>query len=558
MSVCRERAAQCADFLRKHAPLLQYHSCDFLKPQPPIAAEWVSALRSLSWEEIAGLAKGQAQDSWPASLRDFVATAHEQLIWPRYPPDSIPSQPLHKELCRGLSLKKQHEVERLAALVSTVASVAGTDHVVDLGCGEGYLTQVLSFMYALRVTGVDCQEDRKVGAERRSAKILSYIGSRERIAKARAAADPGPPGNPNQNPRRIDPDAILTATQHPHCGPDAAPSAKPPPATHQTPGDAGDAAPPPATSDASSLSQGTPPARIMAMTVSGTDSGTEQWLVCDTALIVGLHTCGDLGPSSLRLFRQSTAKALVSVGCCYHWLTEDREEDDYAMKKSLNPAVLAAPATAPSGGRHPAAASAASAGAGPTPVGYPLSVHLQGVALPLGNRVRELASHHTEIWATRTAQHHRLHGYRAALEVLLERHLPSVGDPRHGAIGRARLKAHETGGSFQCYAKAMLKRLQIGEEEISEAQIDEVSERYGDDDWKYAAALFALKQTLGAVVETLVQLDRAMFLLEEPRVAAVAIVPLFSPTDSPRNYVLVAVKEPAPLPSWLQPFTVTL
>lgn len=39
--------------------------------------------------------------------------------------------------------------------------------------------------------------------------------------------------------------------------------------------------------------------------------------------LVGLHTCGDLGSTALRLFTQvPTAKALCIVGCCYHHITE--------------------------------------------------------------------------------------------------------------------------------------------------------------------------------------------------------------------------------------------
>ena len=39
--------------------------------------------------------------------------------------------------------------------------------------------------------------------------------------------------------------------------------------------------------------------------------------------LVGLHTCGDLGSTALRLFVQvPTAKALCIVGCCYHHITE--------------------------------------------------------------------------------------------------------------------------------------------------------------------------------------------------------------------------------------------
>ena len=43
--------------------------------------------------------------------------------------------------------------------------------------------------------------------------------------------------------------------------------------------------------------------------------------------IVGLHTCGDLGGVALRLFlRQPQLRAVCVVGCCYHHITEEKDE----------------------------------------------------------------------------------------------------------------------------------------------------------------------------------------------------------------------------------------
>lgn len=40
-------------------------------------------------------------------------------------------------------------------------------------------------------------------------------------------------------------------------------------------------------------------------------------------VLVGLHTCGDLGPTIVKLYSEMPdARALLSVGCCYMKLTE--------------------------------------------------------------------------------------------------------------------------------------------------------------------------------------------------------------------------------------------
>lgn len=42
------------------------------------------------------------------------------------------------------------------------------------------------------------------------------------------------------------------------------------------------------------------------------------------AVMVGLHTCGDLAPSTLRMFvAKPELAAVCSVGCCYHLLSEE-------------------------------------------------------------------------------------------------------------------------------------------------------------------------------------------------------------------------------------------
>jgi hypothetical protein len=53
------------------------------------------------------------------------------------------------------------------------------------------------------------------------------------------------------------------------------------------------------------------------------------WLLC------GLHTCGDLGSSSLRLFTEGDARALVNVGCCYNLLTEE-ESNSITIKTNYD------------------------------------------------------------------------------------------------------------------------------------------------------------------------------------------------------------------------------
>lgn len=54
--------------------------------------------------------------------------------------------------------------------------------------------------------------------------------------------------------------------------------------------------------------------------------------------MVGLHTCGDLAPNTLRIFTsESEIKGVCSVGCCYHLLSEEFENPRTGTKFSISP-----------------------------------------------------------------------------------------------------------------------------------------------------------------------------------------------------------------------------
>lgn len=49
----------------------------------------------------------------------------------------------------------------------------------------------------------------------------------------------------------------------------------------------------------------------------------------DPTYLVGLHACGDLTPTALRLYHKlSTVEALCIVGCCYQHVTEECENSE--------------------------------------------------------------------------------------------------------------------------------------------------------------------------------------------------------------------------------------
>ncbi|KAK9085830.1 hypothetical protein Sjap_026241 [Stephania japonica] len=150
------------DFLKPHKPLMDAHVVNFFKDRlwELIDKEWMECLRKEPVENLLSIPSGIVQENWPASLQKFVLTV-KSLDLPREQDDlrmmlpNLNVTPLSTVLAQGMSLKKKHEVETLSAIVNAVARSAGAQAIIDVGAGQGYLALVLSFQYQLSVAAID-------------------------------------------------------------------------------------------------------------------------------------------------------------------------------------------------------------------------------------------------------------------------------------------------------------------------------------------------------------------------------------------------------------------
>ncbi|NXK57089.1 RRNAD protein, partial [Chauna torquata] len=224
----------------------------------------------------------------------------------------------------------------------------------------------------------------------------------------------------------------------------------------------------------------------------------------ERVLLTGLHACGDLSVALLRHFARSPRVAAVtSVACCYMKLSTRHE---------------------PAGPGHPAP-------------GYPLSAWVAGLpGHALSYRAREAACHALEEYAGRLGRDSdclRIHCYRAVLETLIR-----TADPSKKRLGVQTVKkAHAL--SFPEYARLGLPRVGL---DPSAVPLD--SEPVGAmlRQQHKVVAFFTLVLLLAPLVETLILLDRLLYLREQG--FQCALVPLFDPQFSPRNLVLVAARAP--------------
>nr|XP_004667345.2 protein RRNAD1 [Jaculus jaculus] len=210
-------------------------------------------------------------------------------------------------------------------------------------------------------------------------------------------------------------------------------------------------------------------------------------------LLTGLHACGDLSVALLRHFCCCPeVVAVASVGCCYMKLSD--------------------------------------------PGSYPLSqwvASLPGHELPY--RLREGACHALEDYAERLQKAGpalQSHCFRAALETVIRHACPELRRPGVQGIPRA----HEL--QIQEYVQQGLRRVGLDPQLPLNVPALRAHQAQGD----RVVAFFSLALLLAPLVETLILLDRLLYLQEQGFYAE--LLPIFSPQLSPRNLVLVATKTP--------------
>jgi len=177
-------------------------------------------------------------------------------------------------------------------------------------------------------------------------------------------------------------------------------------------------------------------------------------------------------------------KLLVNVGCCYNRLSED---------------------------------------------GFPVSRTCRGNNARLHSRLRNLAAQAPSRWTLESTRRMiRKHFYRAVLQILLDRH------NLNPKIGKKREHFYENG--FKEYVRALVRKLQLPTILVDEAHI---IQEYSDREVMVGLCLRAM---CGAVVESLIVLDRWMAVREDTDIGYIGLHRIFDSQISPRGWALVGTR----------------
>eukprot|EP01065_Artemidia_motanka_P052921 TRINITY_DN9680_c1_g1_i1.p1 TRINITY_DN9680_c1_g1~~TRINITY_DN9680_c1_g1_i1.p1 ORF type:complete len:465 (+),score=137.17 TRINITY_DN9680_c1_g1_i1:59-1453(+) len=430
------RAEALGAFLSQHGWMADCWALDFFADDvwSRVPAEWRDYLAALSDEQIAGAALAGSPvfraAGCPESLRAFAVSA-DAAAFPRSPSEAAGAElPTASDVWRGVKGKKRHELPRvLSSLLSVCSGAGGRPCVVDVGCGKGHLTRAVAHLGGVDAVGVDSGASLDGGFQGVGTDAARAAAGRCRAERTARI------GFVDRCIEAGDTSALLS--------------------------DVGRAL--------------------------GPGAAADRYVLC------GLHACGSLSVSVLRSFVASRRVAgVVSVGCCYHRVSED---------------------------------------------GYPLSRAVQELGVRLSAHARDVAGHAAEARARDEAaapDSARRQCWRAVLEL----HLRERGVCR-AAAGSVRGAASMT---FDQWCGRALQ--QLGMEApagvVFSARYERELER-----WRELRCFMSLRAHVAKCIESLVVADRALWLREAvPDLAGLSVVTLFDPLVSPRNLAIVATRDP--------------
>lgn len=355
-----------------------------------------------------------------------------------------------------MSPKKNHEVELLSTVVADLCKEINNHNysdviVIDAGDGKGYLSSRLAFKFDLKVLGVDASPVNTKGAEKRKAKLDRAWNA---LMKKSGEAIEG-----NTKNRQ---DMYKTITL------------------------------------------------FIDETTNFVQLAKEHFSSKDTELfcLTGLHTCGNLAASCLKIYKTNNyIKLLCNVGCCYHLLVEEFSVDNFFNKKKyeINKSCL----------------------------GFPLSSFLRKNKFLLGRNARMLASQSIHRFFSENEPPNITLFYRAILEILLSQ---KFDKQQRESFAFGKIKSND----FHEYVKSCYKKINLLNEIPSHEEIQQVQKEF-EPKWERMKLYYVLRLFFAPIIETLIMLDRLLY-LNENQLENSYIVKLFDPVISPRCYGIISIK----------------
>ncbi|KAI7791799.1 methyltransferase-like protein 25 [Triplophysa rosa] len=447
-----------------------------------------------------------------------------------------------------MNCKKAHEVRAMSEVVNGLAKCCKVKQVIDVGSGKGYLCSFLSVQFNLQVFGIDSSSTNTHGAQERNRKLKKFSKAYKKRSRATRSQEAQPSNDgDDRTEKHSNNDQEVGST---NCSTPVESCAS----QDQVTTDVSSKKAIECTADPNDCEAGDGFFNMLSLAVvednsprvhpsqlseeekerrkrenlerktrEGLSNGSDDnlfspltsYVTAETelktlitkledAVLVGLHTCGDLAPSTLRMFRaKQELRAVCSVGCCYHLLSEEFHPDRQECADGV--------------------------------CGFPMSQFLKDQACFCGRNARMSACLALERVSAGGGLPMESLFFRAVLHVILRDHYDSFKSEKR--VGNVYSKTT----SFVDYVRRALKKLVLDDSKLPDDVIQNYHERYSHR-MNEMIAFNMLKVTLAPCIEGLILLDRLYYLKEQENVSHSALVQLFDPLQSPRCYAIVGIK----------------
>ncbi|KAJ1943555.1 hypothetical protein GGF37_002594 [Kickxella alabastrina] len=486
-------ASELDNAYQQYGYLARMHIVDFFVSDhwSSLPQEWQEYFDADDFE-IASLINMASTGTLKATCPDFLRTYVNKMFALQFPREKVDlhskssqteeeKQQILKYFLEGMSPKKQAEVTELSQLINDVAKASSCQRITDVGAGQGYLTRVLA--YASGNSGAELLAlDHDWKQARGAEKYQERILKRLKGPRARADG------------YQWD-DTLAKRIVH----------------------------------DVQAIDMQSTGA-LEAVAKGGIPGSN--YMVC------GLHACGDLSSAVLKTFAESDLAAVVLVPCCYNHITENSDVHGAVSGKQLNQSEHCA---------QP---------------GFPLSTKFPNVVF--GTNALKAACQAAPRWEhdfEGTMEAFKRNYFRAMLHYLMvsigglstDDKFPVIGsitntlmeNARQRIVGRLddnAVDATDDNIEFAVYVEAALENINYTWRPTIAQCIDCCSQiRHG---LKRMAAVWALRSMIGALIESILVVDRAAYLGENCGAGgSVRAFALFDPVTSPRNVVFVAQRK---------------
>lgn len=241
----------------------------------------------------------------------------------------------------------------------------------------------------------------------------------------------------------------------------------------------------------------------------------------------GLHTCGNLASSCLQIFSDNVAiRTLCNVGCCYHLIDEEFAHNELYVAFD-DPSICKSSASAT--------------------FGFPMSSYLRDNRLAVGRNARMLASQSLN----RTVASKEFPGaslfYRTLLETLIltgTEYGRNLEQAHCIQVGRMKNVDRLTFAEYvaKCAkSKNVPDALRLELESMNSNDLDGMLTKY-ELQRRQMDLFYLLRMTFAPILESVIMLDRLLYLRTDCSIEDAYLVRLFDPIVSPRCVAVIASK----------------